>query len=93
MERRLAAIMLLYTRSKGVCHMTQVFTVVTYILPEGTDRETALQMFRLSIPRYMATEGLVRKNVLYQDGLGGGAYLWESREAAEKAFSPEWTAT
>ena len=70
--------------------MTRVLTVVTYRLPEGTDRETAIQMFRDSIPRYMATEGLLRKNVLYQDGLGGGAYLWESREAAEQAFSPEW---
>lgn len=77
--------------------MTQVFAVVTYRLPEGTSREEAVQMFRDSIPRYMATEGLLRKNVLYQDGpnggeLGGGAYLWETREAAEKAYSPEWTA-
>lgn len=72
--------------------MTRVLTVVTYGLPEGTDRDTAVQMFRDSIPRYMATEGLLRKNVIYQDGLGGGVYLWESREAAEKAYSPEWTA-
>lgn len=40
----------------------------------------------------MATEGLLRKNVLYDEGLGGGAYLWESREAAERAFSAEWRA-
>ena len=26
----------------------------TYALPEGTDRPTAVQMFRDSIPRYMA---------------------------------------
>jgi len=72
--------------------MTQVLTVVTYALPKGTDRNTAVQMFRDSIPRYMATEGLLRKNVIYNEGLGGGVYLWESREAAEKAYSPEWTA-
>ena len=72
--------------------MSRVMAVVTYPLPAGTDRETAVQMFRDSIPRYMATEGLLRKNVLYQEGLGGGAYLWESREAAERAYSPEWTA-
>ena len=70
--------------------MTQVLTVVTYQLPEGTDRDTAVQMFRDSIPRYMATEGLLRKNVLYSEGLGGGCYLWESHEAAERAYSPEW---
>jgi len=72
--------------------MTRVFTVVTYGLPEGTDRETAVQMFRESIPRYMANDGLLRKNVLYREGLGGGAYLWESQEAADRAFSSEWRA-
>lgn len=70
--------------------MTQTFAVVTYPLPEGTEREEAVQMFRDSIPRYMATEGLLRKNVLYDTGVGGGAYLWESREAAEGAYSTEW---
>ena len=72
--------------------MSRVLTVVTYALPKGTNREQAVQMFRDSIPRYMATEGLLRKNVLYREGLGGGAYLWESREAAERAYSPEWVA-
>ena len=72
--------------------MTQTIAVVTYRLLDGTDRETALQMFRDSIPRYMATEGMLRKNVLYQEGVGGGVYLWESREAAEAAYSDEWTA-
>jgi len=30
--------------------MTRVFAVVTYDLPEGTDREAAVQMFREPIP-------------------------------------------
>lgn len=72
--------------------MSRVFCVVTYGLPAGTDRDAAVRMFRESIPRYMATEGLLRKNVLYDEGLGGGAYLWESREAADKAFDAEWKA-
>ena len=72
--------------------MTQTIAVVTYRLLDGTDRETALQMFRDSIPRYMATEGMLRKNVLYQEGVGGGVYLWETREAAEAAYSDEWKA-
>ena len=72
--------------------MTQTIAVVTYRLPDGTDREAALQMFRDSIPRYMATEGLLRKNVIYQEGVGGGVYLWESRGAAEAAYSDEWKA-
>ena len=72
--------------------MTQIIAVVAQRLPDGTDREAALQMFRDSIPRYMATEGLLRKNVIYQEGVGGGVYLWESREAAEAAYSDEWKA-
>ena len=72
--------------------MTQVFAVVTYRLPEGAERADAVQMFRDSIPRYMATQGLLRKNVLYNPGIGGGAYLWESRAAAEAAFNDEWRA-
>ncbi len=72
--------------------MSRMIAIVTYGLPEGTDREQAVQMFRDSIPRYMGTEGLMRKNVLYRDGIGGGIYLWESKAAAEKAYSPEWVA-
>lgn len=72
--------------------MTQTVAVVTYRLPEGTGRDAAVQMFRDSIPRYMATEGLLRKNVLYNEGIGGGAYLWESRAAAEAAYSDDWKA-
>lgn len=72
--------------------MSRIMAIVTYALPEGTEREQAIQMFRDSIPRYMSTQGLLRKNVLYREGLGGGAYLWESRTAAEEAYSAEWTA-
>ena len=72
--------------------MPQIIAVVTYDLPAGTDRETAVQMFRNSIPRYMATEGLLRKNVLYREGVGGGVYLWESQAAADNAYSAEWKA-
>ena len=71
---------------------TRVLAVVTYNLPENTDRATAVQMFRDSIPRYRATAGLLRKNVIYRDGLGGGIYLWESRAAADAAYSDEWKA-
>ena len=70
----------------------RVLAVVTYGLPDNTDRATAVQMFRDSIPRYRATAGLLRKNVIWRDGLGGGIYLWESRAAADAAYSDEWKA-
>ena len=35
--------------------------------------------------------GLVRKYYLFgEDGSGGGFYLWESREAAERMYTAEW---
>ena len=67
--------------------MGQIIAVVTYALPVSTDRPTAVQMFRDSIPRYVATEGMLRKNVLYREGLGGGIYLWESQEASDRAYN------
>ena len=70
----------------------RVLAVVTYGLPDGTDRATAVRMFRDSIPRYRATAGLLRKNVIWRDGLGGGIYLWESKAAADAAYSDEWKA-
>lgn len=70
--------------------MTMVTTVVEYELPAGTDREEATRMFAASVPRYRATAGLLRKNVLYREGIGGGVYLWASMTAAEAAFSDEW---
>ena len=72
--------------------MTQTVAVVTYGLPEGTDRATAVQMFRDSIPRYMSTPGLLRKYVIYNEGLGGGVYLFNARDALDKAFSADWKA-
>jgi hypothetical protein len=32
----------------------------------------------------------VRKYYLFGEGRGGGVYLWESREAADRQYSPAW---
>ena len=47
---------------------------------------------RCSAPKYQGLAGLVRKYYLYDaDGkTGGGCYLWESREAAERVYNAEW---
>jgi hypothetical protein len=50
-------------------------------------------MFEKSAPNYHNAQGLVRKYYLFgEDGHGGGVYLWESREAAERQYSPAWKA-
>ena len=48
-------------------------------------------MFEKSVPNYEGAPGLTRKCYLYgEDWIGGGVYLWESREAAERQYSTAW---
>ena len=70
--------------------MTQVLAIIVYKLPKGTDRVTGVQMFRDSIPRYMSMPGLLRKNVIYDEGIGGGVYLFESQEALDRSLTEDW---
>ena len=55
--------------------------------PRGGDAS-----FRESAPKYRNLPGLIRKYYLRaEDGrTAGGVYLWESRAAAEAAYSTEW---
>jgi hypothetical protein len=47
--------------------------------------EDAKTIYEKSVPNYQSAPGLVRKYYLFgQDHVGGGVYLWQSREAAEK---------
>jgi hypothetical protein len=49
---------------------------------------------RTSAPNYRGIPGLVRKYYLYgDDRTGGGVYLWNSREAAERFYSEAWKST
>ncbi len=67
--------------------------IVQFPLPAGTTQEDARQLFEKSKPLYQGKPGLVRKYYLYGEGpVGGGVYLWESREAAERTYTPEWKA-
>ncbi len=69
-----------------------ITVLVTYRLPEGTDRETAAGLSREAAPRFQGIPGLRSKHFLHHDGdgLGGGFYAWETREAAEAFHSEAW---
>ncbi|MCW9033795.1 MAG: YdhR family protein [Rhodospirillales bacterium] len=71
-----------------------IITVVNFSLPEGMSNEEAAKLFEASVPRYQDLPGLRRKHYLLgQDnktGVGGGVYLWDSREAAEAVYNEEW---
>lgn len=69
-----------------------ITAVVQFPLPKGMSVKDAKALFEGSAPRYKGLPGLVRKYYLFGDGVGGGCYLWESREAAEKVYDAEWRA-
>jgi hypothetical protein len=68
-----------------------ITAIVRFALPRGTTLEAARQMFEKSAPNYERSPGLIRKYYIYGEGhTGGGVYLWESREAAERQYSVAW---
>ena len=71
-----------------------ITAVVRFTLPQGTSLDAAKAMYEKSAPTYKGAPGLVRKYYLYsEDRIGGGVYLWESREAAERMYSDTWKKT
>src|SRR5260370_25268997 len=71
-----------------------ITAIVRFALPQGTSLDAAKAMFEKSAPNYKGAPGLVRKYYLYgQDRIGGGVYLWESREAADRMYSDAWRKT
>jgi hypothetical protein len=69
-----------------------ITAIVRFKLPLSIDAERAAELFQGSAPKYQGFPGLIRKYYLFDaDGrTGGGCYLWESREAAERLYSAEW---
>jgi len=67
-----------------------ITAIVNFPLPDDVDVAKAQAMFEQTAPRYKDMPGLVRKYYIFQEGTGGGVYLWENREAAEAVYSGEW---
>ena len=68
-----------------------ITALVQFKLPKETSREDVMKAFKASASKYQGMPGLIRKYYLYgDDGVAGGAYLWESREAAEAVYTAEW---
>ena len=69
-----------------------ITTLVQFRLPQPISLEEATRRFESSAPNYRNKPGLIRKYYLRaEDGrTAGGVYLWESRAAAEAAYSTEW---
>ncbi len=69
-----------------------ITAIVQIKLSAPVTLEKATELFSGSAPKYRETPGLIRKYYLLEEGGGafGGAYLWESQEAAEKLYTAEW---
>jgi hypothetical protein len=79
-------------KHKPVEDLPMITAIVCFKLPENFDAAKTAEVFKNSAPRYQGLAGLVRKYYLYDaaNRTGGGAYLWESREAAERVYNAEW---
>lgn len=69
-----------------------ITAIVRFKLPADIDSAKAAEMFRATAPRYQGLPGLIRKYYIYdsESHTGGGCYLWESREAAERFYNADW---
>ena len=63
-----------------------ITAVVTFKLPPGRTREQWQEHIEQVSTRFQNVPGLIRKQFLYNESVGGGVYLWETREAAEACF-------
>ena len=69
-----------------------ITAIVQFKLPNPVSRDRAQELFLGTAPKYREAAGLVRKYYLLSDdgATAGGAYLWQSREDAERMYTPEW---
>lgn len=71
-----------------------VTAIVRFALPDHMTPEAARAAFEKSAPLYRGVQGLARKYyLLSEDGkTGGGVYLFDSREDAERLYDESWRA-
>ena len=69
-----------------------ITAIVQFKLPTPITREIAFSAFSDGAQKFRDMPGLIRKcYLLSEDGSTvGGAYLWESKEAAEQLYTAEW---
>ena len=67
-----------------------ITAIVTFVLPSAITRERWSKIAASAAPCYENVPGLMRKQFLFNHGLGGGVYLWESRAAAETCYDGGW---
>ncbi len=69
-----------------------IVAIVRFPLRPSMSADDVRASFETSAPTYQALPGLLRKHYLRaEDGsVGGGVYLWESKQAAEAVYDEAW---
>lgn len=69
-----------------------IVAIVRFPLPASMSADDVRASFEASAPSYQRLPGLLRKHYLRaEDGsVGGGVYLWESRQDAEAVYDAAW---
>jgi hypothetical protein len=69
-----------------------ITAIVLYDLPPGIGRQECLDHYTRIAPDFLRIPGFLRKQFIYgiDGGIAGGAYLWESLEAAERFYNGPW---
>uniref|UniRef100_UPI00333F70EB hypothetical protein n=1 Tax=Castellaniella defragrans TaxID=75697 RepID=UPI00333F70EB len=55
-------------------------------------KEKAISDAETNLEKFSKVQGLLTKYFLNGDAGGGGVYIWESKEAADQWYTPEWQA-
>lgn len=68
-----------------------IVAIVKMSIPKELGYDEFVRHAEEVAPNFENLPGLVRKNFLYnaEEGIAGGAYLWESREAAEECYKED----
>lgn len=68
-----------------------ITAVVTIKAPAGLTREQYAEDVKKIAENFRGVPGLIRKNFLFsEEGIGGGVYTWETREAADALYAGPW---
>jgi hypothetical protein len=69
-----------------------ITAIVLYDLPADIDRQACKDHFQKIAPDFLSVPGFVRKQFIYavEGGVAGGAYMWESLEAAKAFYTGDW---
>ena len=67
---------------------------VHFALPPGITREELLAKYRQTAPAWASNDDLVQKLYCFdaEKSLGGGVYIWKSRDAARRWHGDEYKA-